>query len=115
MVNSLESLRTQGPSHMFTGTPGPSARNISSAQQPIEAGEAMEQPHQEILHAALLDALGTDLREPLAVIKAASETLLRRSERLTSEERHEFLSAIVEASEHFDEILRRVLPSNTSS
>jgi K+-sensing histidine kinase KdpD len=63
----------------------------------------------------MLDALSTDLREPLALIKGAAETLLRRGERLTPEERHEFLSAIVEASERFEGILRRVLPSNTSS
>lgn len=63
----------------------------------------------------MLDALSTDLREPLALIKGAAETLLRHGERLTPEERHEFLSAIVEASERFEGILRRVLPSNTSS
>lgn len=74
--------------------------------------KAPGRPNQDILDAALLDALSTNLRGPLAAIKVASETLLRRGERLTPAERHEFLSAILEASERFDEILRRSLPSN---
>jgi K+-sensing histidine kinase KdpD len=114
MLNSPSpaSGRTQGPLHMFRGTPDPSAQSISSAQQ---VTRAMGQPNQDLLDVALLDALSTDLREPLAVIKGASETLLRRGERLSPEERHEFLSAIVEASECFEGILQRVLPSNMSS
>lgn len=66
----------------------------------------------ELLDAEMLDALSADLREPLAIIKGYAETLLLRGDRFTRDERHEFLTAIIDASERFELVLQRCLPSN---
>lgn len=96
---------------MLRDMPNPSTGCPHSAQL---AMKAMGQSHQELLDAAMLDALSEGLRGPLAVIKSAAETLRRHGEHLSPGERHEFLRAIVEASERFEGILRHVLPSNVS-
>lgn len=88
------------------GAPEPEERHTH------DTGHVLVQQHSDPLDAEMLDALSADLREPLAIIKAAGETLLRHGDRLSREERHEFLSDILEASEWFERVLQRFLPAN---
>ena len=74
---------------------------------------AAREQRRDLLDAYMLDALSAELREPLAIIKGAAETLLRHADRLSPEERHEFLSAIVEASDRFEHVLQHFLPTDS--
>jgi signal transduction histidine kinase len=50
-----------------------------------------------------------ELRSPLTAIKGYAATLLRHERRLVQEERHEFLRAIVEASERLQDVIDQLL------
>lgn len=63
----------------------------------------------ESLKAELLASISHELRSPLAVIKGYAATLLRYEERLSGEERHEFLVAINEASNRLEWAITRLL------
>src|SRR5437762_13397755 len=51
----------------------------------------------ELLKAELLATVSHELRSPLASIKGYAATLLRHERRISREERHQFLLAIIEA------------------
>jgi signal transduction histidine kinase len=63
----------------------------------------------ELLKAELLGTVSHELRSPLASIKGYAATLLRHERRLGREERHQFLLAITEASDHMEVIIERLL------
>lgn len=63
----------------------------------------------ELLKAELLGTVSHELRSPLASIKGYAATLLRHERRLAREERHSFLLAINEASDHLEVIIERLL------
>lgn len=65
--------------------------------------------HMELLKAELLATVSHELRSPLASIKGYAATLLRHERRLAREERHQFLSAISEASDRLEIIVERLL------
>jgi K+-sensing histidine kinase KdpD len=71
--------------------------------------------HGDLLDAEMLDVLSANLREPLAIMKGYADTLLQRGDRLSREERREFLIAIVDASERFERVLQSFLPANPHS
>jgi signal transduction histidine kinase len=61
------------------------------------------------LKSELLGTVSHELRSPLTTIKGYAATLLRHERRLPREERHEFLTAIVEASDALQVIIDRLL------
>jgi signal transduction histidine kinase len=63
----------------------------------------------ELLKAELLATVSHELRSPLASIKGYAATLLRHERRISREERHEFLLAITQASDHLAVVIDRLL------
>jgi two-component system phosphate regulon sensor histidine kinase PhoR len=63
----------------------------------------------ELLKAELLTTVSHELRGPLASIKGYTATLLRYHQRLSPEDRHEFLMAISGASTRLEHIIDRLL------
>ncbi|HKV85805.1 MAG TPA: HAMP domain-containing sensor histidine kinase [Ktedonobacterales bacterium] len=59
--------------------------------------------------ADLLGTLSHELRSPLTAIKGYAATVLRYENRLPREERHEYLRAIIEASDRLEVIIDRLL------
>lgn len=67
------------------------------------------QQNSELLKAELLATVSHELRSPLASIKGYTTTLLRHEQRISPEERHEFLLAINGASAQLETIVDRLL------
>ena len=63
----------------------------------------------ELLKAELLATVSHELRSPLASIKGYAATLLRHEQRISREERREFLLAINEASDRLAVVIDRLL------
>ena len=63
----------------------------------------------ELLKAELLATVSHELRSPLASVKGYAATLLRHERRISREERHEFLLAIVQASDRLEAVIERLL------
>lgn len=63
----------------------------------------------ELLKAELLGTVSHELRSPLASIKGYAATMLRHERRISREERHQFLLAIIEASDRLEVIIQRLL------
>jgi signal transduction histidine kinase len=63
----------------------------------------------ELLKAELLATVSHELRSPLASIKGYAATLLRHEHRISREERHEFLVAINDSSDHMEGVINRLL------
>ena len=63
----------------------------------------------ELLKAELLATLSHELRSPLTAIKGYAATLLRHERRISREERHAFLLAMVAASDRLEHIVERLL------
>lgn len=63
----------------------------------------------ELLKAELLATMSHELRSPLASIKGYAATLLRHEQRISFEERHEFLLAINESSDRLAVLIDRLL------
>jgi signal transduction histidine kinase len=63
----------------------------------------------ELLKAELLATVSHELRSPLASIKGYAATLLRHEQRISREERREFLLAINEASDRLGVVIDRLL------
>lgn len=61
------------------------------------------------LKAELLGTVSHELRSPLASIKGYAATLLKHERDLSARERHEFLQAIVQASDRLEEVIDRML------
>lgn len=61
------------------------------------------------LKTELLGTMNHELRNPLAAIKGYAGTLLRHERQISREERHEFLSAINQASDRLETIIERLL------
>lgn len=106
-MNTDYSYRTRDPA------PEPEPESNREAFFARNMLPATRQRRRDLLDADMLDALSAELREPLAVIKGAAETLLRHRDRLSPEERHEFLNAIVEASDRFEHVLQHFLPPDS--
>lgn len=102
-----DSYRTRNPA------PGPEHESDLEAFFARTMLPATSVRRRDLLDADMLDALSAELREPLAIIKEAAETLLRCADRLSPDERHEFLSAIVAASDRFEHVLQHFLPSDS--
>jgi len=69
----------------------------------------------ELLKAELLATVSHELRSPLASIKGYTTTLLRHSQHISSEERHEFLIAIGSACNRLETIVNRLLEVSTGN
>lgn len=84
-------------------------------QQEPETGEqgfpALHEGNQpvEVFPAELLATVGHEFRGPLTTIQGYAATLQRYDQRLTPEERQEFLRAISEASTHLGKLVDRFL------
>jgi signal transduction histidine kinase len=63
----------------------------------------------ELLKAELLATVSHELRSPLASIKGYAATLLRHERRISREERHEFLLAILDGSNRLEVVINRLL------
>jgi len=63
----------------------------------------------ELFKAELLATVGHELRSPLTAIKGYAATLLRHERRISREERHELLLAIVAASDRLELLVERSL------
>lgn len=63
----------------------------------------------ELLKAELLASLSHELRSPLTSMKGYAAMLLRHEQRISQEERHEFLSAIADASQRLEIVVDRLL------
>lgn len=63
----------------------------------------------EVFKAELLTTVSHELRGPLTAIKGYAATLLRHERRISREERHEFLLAIVAATDRLEHIVGRFL------
>jgi K+-sensing histidine kinase KdpD len=73
------------------------------------AGEAAQLADVDRLRAALLAAVGHDLRTPLAGLKAAVTSLRQRDVTWTVSEREEFLATIDESADRLDELIANLL------
>jgi len=84
-------------------------------QQESVTGEqefsALHEDHQsvEVFPAELLATVGHEFRGPLTTIQGYATTLLRYDQRLTLDERQDFLRAISEASAHLGKLVDRFL------
>ncbi len=76
-------------------------------QQVTSEAQALREADQ--LKAELLGTVSHELRSPLASIKGYAATLLKHERRLSADERHEFLQAIVEASDRLESVIDRML------
>jgi signal transduction histidine kinase len=63
----------------------------------------------ELLKAELLATVSHELRSPLTSVKGYTATLLRHEQRISREERHEFLIAIQDASQRLEVVVDRLL------
>jgi signal transduction histidine kinase len=63
----------------------------------------------KVLVAELLATLSHELRSPLATIKAYTATLLRRARSISRAQRHEFLLAIEQATDHLEVVIDHLL------
>src|SRR5271165_6833369 len=63
----------------------------------------------EVFPADLLATVGHEFRGPLTTIQGYASTLLRHDQRLTQEERLEFVRAISESSVHLGKLVDRFL------
>ncbi|HEY7975724.1 MAG TPA: ATP-binding protein [Ktedonobacterales bacterium] len=73
----------------------------------VSAVDALREANR--LKAELLGTVSHELRSPLAVIKGYAATLLRHERRLTRDERHEFLRAIVDGSDRLERLIAQLL------
>jgi signal transduction histidine kinase len=80
-----------------------------ATERQIELERRADERPRSHLSAELLGTVSHDLRSPLAAIKGYAQTLLRHERRLPPEERHEFLSAIDEATTRLEMIINRLL------
>ncbi len=80
-------------------------------QERVRQSESQTQALRETdqFKSELLGTVSHELRSPLTTIKGYAATLLRHERRLPREERHEFLTAIVEASDALQVIIERLL------
>lgn len=77
--------------------------------QEDECGETSVRKAMEWLSAEVLATVSHELRSPLTTIKGYTTTLLLHEERITSQERHEFLLTIKEACERLEKMIARML------
>ena len=82
------------------------AERVRELEDAVERGTLREM---ELLKAELLATVSHELRSPLASIKGYASTLLRHGQRISSEERQEFLLAIAEASNRLEISINRLL------
>lgn len=75
----------------------------------FEAADRRALREMELLKAELLATVSHELRSPLASIKGYAGTLLRHERRISREERHDFLLAIVQASDRLEALIDRLL------
>jgi len=74
----------------------------------VESGTTSVQETMELLSAELLETVSHELRSPLTIIKGYIATLLMHEERVSLEERHEFLLTMKEACERLEQIIARM-------
>src|SRR5947207_13300941 len=84
--------------HMGDDMDGQQDKQVNSSLQEME-----------LLKAELLATVSHELRSPLASIKCYAATLLRHERRISREERHEFLVALVAASDRLERSIDRLL------
>ena len=79
------------------------------ATQDESANDPLLSQETEVFNAEPLATVGHELRGPLTAIKGYAATLLRHERRIPRQERHEFLFAIVAASDRLEHIVERFL------
>jgi len=83
---------------------------LTERVQTLENSSSRSAIHEmELLKAELLATISHELRSPLASIKGYAATLLRHEQRISFEERHEFLLAINESSDRLAVLIDRLL------
>lgn len=83
---------------------------LAERVQVLESSSNRKAIHEmELLKAELLATISHELRSPLASIKGYAATLLRHEQRISFEERHEFLLAINESSDRLAILIDRLL------
>lgn len=79
------------------------------ATQDEPANDPLLPRETEVFQAELLATVGHELRGPLTAIKGYAATLLRHERRISRKERHEFLVAMVAASDRLELLVERFL------
>ncbi len=83
---------------------------LAERVQMLENSSSRNSIHEmELLKAELLATISHELRSPLTSIKGYAATLLRHEQRISFEERHEFLLAINESSDRLAVLIDRLL------
>jgi K+-sensing histidine kinase KdpD len=85
------------------------ARNLQAERLAAEAAAARELAEIDRLRAALLTAVGHDLRTPLAGIKAGVSSLRQPDLDLTAEQRDELLATVEESADRMDDLVENLL------
>jgi K+-sensing histidine kinase KdpD len=94
---------------LLTRLAATAARAWEGQQLAGEAGQARELAEIDRLRAALLAAVGHDLRTPLASIKAAVSSLRQDDVTWTADERAEFLATIEDSADRLDDLIANLL------
>jgi two-component system sensor histidine kinase KdpD len=85
------------------------ARTVQAQRLAVEAARARELAEIDRLRAALLAAVGHDLRTPLAGIKAGVSSLRDPDLALTEEQRQELLATVDESTDRMDALVENLL------
>jgi two-component system sensor histidine kinase KdpD len=85
------------------------ARTLQAERLAAQAAEARELAEVDRLRAALLTAVGHDLRTPLAGIKAGVSSLRDDELALTDEQRAELLATVEESADRMDALVENLL------
>src|SRR5207248_5707994 len=85
------------------------ARTLEAQRLAHQAAHARDLAEIDRLRAALLAAVGHDLRTPLAGIKAAASSLRQRDVRWSAADTEEFLATIEESADRLDALVANLL------
>jgi K+-sensing histidine kinase KdpD len=94
---------------LLTRLAGAAARAWEDQQLAGEAAQARQLAEVDRLRAALLAAVGHDLRTPLAGIKAAVSSLRQRDVTWSPDEQSELLETIEESADRLDDLIANLL------
>ena len=94
---------------VLTGLAAAAARALESQRLAVEAARSEELGEIDRVRAALLAAVGHDLRSPLASIKASVSSLRQSDVRWTEEEQAELLAGIETSADRLDDLVTNLL------
>ncbi len=94
---------------LLRGLAAAAARAVEGRRLAAEAGRARELAEIDRVRAALLAAVGHDLRTPLAGVKAAVSSLRQHDVRWSAADTEEFLATIEESADRLDALVANLL------